>query len=175
MVSARSTLKLKTIYLTCIGLAMQANLWAHGVKHGTHDATGPYPVVQQAFGIAGNPKKLSRTIMLDMDDTMRFTPSEVRVKEGDTIRFVLRNKGKILHEWVLGTDKELAEHAAMMKKMPDMKHDEVHMVHVQPGETEEIVWHFNRTGTFKFACLMPGHFEAGMIGTVTVSTTAPKK
>jgi uncharacterized cupredoxin-like copper-binding protein len=157
--------------LTCsiwAGLLMHPHAWAHGTKHGTHDAAGPYPVVQQVFGIAGNPKTLTRTIILDMEDTMRFSPSDINVKQGDTIRFVLRNNGKILHEWVLGTEPELKQHAEMMRKMPDMKHDEVHMVHVAPGETEAVVWHFNRPGIFKFACLMPGHFEAGMSGTVIV-------
>ena len=153
--------------MSCISVAM-----AHGAHHGRHDATGPYQVEQKPFGIAGDPKKMTRTIQLEMDDSMRFTPSTVNVKLGDTIRFVLKNKGKALHEWVLGSEAELKEHAAMMSKSPNMRHNEVHMVHVQPGEMEEVTWHFNRPGTFNFACLLPGHFDAGMSGTVVVSPDA---
>jgi len=152
-------------------LLITGSLYASGhdaADHGRHDATGPYPVEQKPFGIAGNPKHLTRTIIVDMADTMRFVPSEITVKRGDTIRFVIRNQGHILHEWVLGDKADLAEHAVLMEKFPNMEHNEVHMVHVAPGNMQQIVWHFNRTGVFAFACLMPGHFQAGMAGTITV-------
>lgn len=136
--------------------------------HGRHDATGPYPVEQKSFGIAGNPKRLTRTILMDMEDTMRFTPNEITVKQGDTIRFVIRNQGSILHEWVLGDKSDLAAHAALMEKFPNMEHNEVHMLHIAPGKTQQVVWYFNRPGVFTFACLMAGHYQAGMMGTVTV-------
>ena len=73
-----------------------------------------------------------------------------------------------MHEFVLGTRKELEEHAELMKKFPDMEHDEPYMAHVAPGKTAEMIWHFNRVGEFEFACLLPGHFEAGMVGKIRV-------
>jgi uncharacterized cupredoxin-like copper-binding protein len=69
---------------------------------------------------------------------------------------------------VIGTPKELQEHAEMMRKHPNMEHDEPYMAHVSPGKTGDIVWTFNREGDFEFACLLPGHFEAGMRGTIRV-------
>ena len=74
-----------------------------------------------------------------------------------------------MHEFVLGTMKELKEHADMMKKHPGMEHDEPYMAHVAPGKTETITWQFTKPGTFNFGCLIAGHFEAGMIGKLTVN------
>jgi len=113
---------------------------------------------------------VKRTVTIDMTDNMRFTPERISVREGETVRFVVRNKGKMLHEMVIGTAEELREHAAMMAKFPDMQHDEPYMVHVDPGKSGEIVWNFNRPGSFEFACLIPGHYEAGMRGTITVTS-----
>jgi uncharacterized cupredoxin-like copper-binding protein len=103
-----------------------------------------------------------------MTDNMRFTPSKVAIRRGETIKFVVRNDGKVLHEMVLGTRQAIAEHAALMKKFPEMEHADANMAHVRPGKTGEIVWQFTRTGEFQFACLQPGHFEAGMAGKVIV-------
>jgi len=141
---------------------------AHGDAPHAPKATAPVKAEQQAFGIAGNPKKVARTIVFEMGDEMRFEPSSVKVRRGETLRFVARNRGRIMHEMVIGTMRELEEHAAMMKKFPGMEHDEPHMTHVAPGKTGEIVWRFNRPGVFNFACLIAGHMEAGMIGTITV-------
>ncbi|WP_348703836.1 cupredoxin domain-containing protein, partial [Acidovorax soli] len=109
-----------------------------------------------------------RTITLRMNDDMRFTPSHIEVREGDTVRLRAENRGKVLHEIVLGTQAELAQHAQMMQKFPGMEHDEPHMAHVRAGRRGDIVWHFNRPGSFDFACLIPGHYQAGMTGTITV-------
>jgi uncharacterized cupredoxin-like copper-binding protein len=148
---------------------------AHGPGgHGARHAEGSYPVVQTEFGIAGPRKQVRRTVIVDLDDRMRFTPSSVEVQEGDTIRFVLRNQGKMRHEWVLGTDAGLKQHAELMRRQPGMEHDELHMVHLDPGQTDELVWTFNRVGRFGFACLIPGHFEAGMAGSVVVAPRAPR-
>jgi uncharacterized cupredoxin-like copper-binding protein len=124
---------------------------------------------QTAWGVAGKPAQITRTIELDMADTMRFIPDKLTVQEGDTVRFVVRNTGRMLHEMVIGTPAELAKHAALMARFPNMEHDEAYMVHVDPGKTGEIVWHFNRAGSFEFACLIAGHYEAGMRGTLTVN------
>ena len=146
---------------------------AHGPGgHGARHAEGSYKVVQTEFGIAGLRKQVRRTVIIDLDDRMRFTPSRVDVEEGDTIRFVLRNKGKMRHEWVLGTDAGLKQHAELMRRHPAMEHDELHMVHLDPGQSDELVWTFNRVGRFGFACLIAGHHEAGMAGSVVVAPKA---
>jgi uncharacterized cupredoxin-like copper-binding protein len=120
------------------------------------------------FGQEGNPKRVTKTIKIDMSDAMRFTPSAVTIKRGETVKFVVHNGGKILHEMVIGTIDAIKEHAELMKKFPEMEHADANMAHVQPGKTGEIVWQFTKPGEFQFACLQPGHFEAGMVGRVVV-------
>lgn len=123
---------------------------------------------QMPWGIAGDARAAKRRIEIRMLDTMRFVPDRIEVREGETVRLVLRNSGKILHELVLGTKPTLEEHAALMMKFPDMEHDEPYMAHVAPGRRGEIVWTFNRAGEFDFACLIAGHYQAGMVGKVRV-------
>jgi uncharacterized cupredoxin-like copper-binding protein len=123
---------------------------------------------QTDWGIAGEAREARRTIEITMRDTMRFTPERLQVRQGETVRLVVRNPGKVLHELVLGTRKELEEHAALMARFPNMEHDEPFMAHVGPGKTEQLVWTFNRAGEFEFACLVPGHYQAGMVGKVVV-------
>ena len=135
----------------------------HGKKHSAATAKE-----QKPWGIAGDPKAVQRTIEIRMADTMRYTPDRIEVKLGETVRFVHRNEGKTLHEFVLGTKKELDAHAAQMRKHPGMEHDEPYMAHVEAGKTAETIWNFNRAGEFDFACLIPGHYEAGMVGKVVV-------
>ena len=130
------------------------------------------PVAQEAFGTAGDPTKVSRTIDVGMTDEMRFFPEVVDVKVGETLRFRLTNRGNTNHEMVIGTLRELQEHAALMKRFPGMEHSEPYMAHVRPGATEEIVWKFNRPGEFSYACLVAGHFEAGMVGKAIVKPRA---
>ncbi|MEO8299901.1 MAG: cupredoxin family protein [Burkholderiales bacterium] len=140
--------------------------WAHGeTKHPKYDAS---QVEDTAFGREGDPGKVSRTIQVDMADTMRFTPDSVAVKRGETVKFVIRNNGKQLHEMVLGTVDAIKAHAALMKKFPNMEHADPNMAHVMPGDRGEIVWQFGKAGEFQFACLLPGHYEAGMVGKVVV-------
>jgi len=127
-----------------------------------------FPTEEKPFGREGNPKNVSRTVKIDMADTMRYTPAEITVKRGETVRFEAVNSGKVMHEIVFGTMKELKEHAQLMKKHPGMEHNEPHMAHVAPGKTERVVWQFTRPGEFYYACLIGGHFEAGMVGKVTV-------
>jgi uncharacterized cupredoxin-like copper-binding protein len=123
---------------------------------------------QKDWGIAGDMQAVSRTIEIKMTDQMRFIPDRIEVRQGETVRLVHKNAGQVVHEFVLGTKKELDEHAALMKKFPSMEHDEPYMAHVAPHKTGEIVWTFNRAGEFDFACLIPGHYEAGMVGKVKV-------
>ena len=124
---------------------------------------------EKTFGREGVPRKVTRTIRIDMRDTMRFNPAQLVVKEGETVRFIVKNSGKTLHELVLGTLKELQEHAELMRKHRGMEHDEPYMAHVAPGKTERIVWQFTKAGEFYYGCLVPGHFEAGMLGKLVVA------
>jgi len=122
-------------------------------------------------GVPGNAKKPARTVtvvMSDSDGTMKFAPEKLDVKKGEQVRFVIQNKGALKHEFTLASVKDNDKHAEMMKKFPDMEHDDPNAKSVDPGKTAEIVWRFTRAGTFEFACLIPGHREAGMHGTVTV-------
>ena len=141
---------------------------AHGDKHGASAKIDYSKAEQMPFGVAADPKKAARTMHIEMADTLRFTPSEVIVKRGETVRFVVTNKGKLMHEMVLGTMDDLKKHSELMRKHPGMEHDEPYMAHVAPSKTGEMGWRFSKAGTFYFGCLVPGHFEAGMIGKVVV-------
>jgi uncharacterized cupredoxin-like copper-binding protein len=145
---------------------------AHGpgghAGHSAHQAARKPEMVETAFGRTGDPARVSRTIEIEMRDTMRFVPDLIEVRRNETLRLKVRNAGAVLHELVIGTDAELKEHAEMMKKFPGMEHDEPYMAHVEAGRSGDIVWQFTRAGEYKFACLIPGHFEAGMIGRIVV-------
>ena len=149
-------------------LAFAGGAFAH---EGTarKDASAPVKNEQKPWGIAGDARSAKRTIEIAMSDQMRFTPSSIEVKQGQTVRFVVTNKGKLLHEMVIGDKKTLEEHAALMVKFPNMEHDEPYMAHVPSGKKETLVWTFNRTGEFDFACLVNGHYQAGMVGHITVA------
>ena len=157
-----------TLMLT-MGLLTLPAVHAHSpAAHPNHHAQQASPAEQKDWGIAGDAKKVLRTIEIRMTDNMRFAPNQLQIKLGETVRLVAVNAGKVLHEIVIGTPQELKAHAEMMKKHPGMEHDEPYMAHVDPGKKGDIVWTFNRAGSFEFACLIPGHFEAGMIGRITV-------
>jgi uncharacterized cupredoxin-like copper-binding protein len=129
---------------------------------------GPVPTEEKAFGREGDRRTLSRTIRVKMSDGMRFAPDTLPIKLGETIRFVVSNSGKLTHEMVLGTMEDLRQHADLMKRHPGMEHDEPYMIHVASGKTQTMVWQFTKAGEFHYGCLVPGHFEAGMMGKVVV-------
>jgi uncharacterized cupredoxin-like copper-binding protein len=142
----------------------------HAHEQKAHTATSaPAKKEQKPWGIAGDNRNVKRTINIDMTDDMRFSPNRIEVRQGEVVKFVVKNQGKMLHEFVIGTKKELDEHAAMMLKFPNMEHDEPYMTHVQPGATGQVIWHFNRPGEFDFACLIAGHYQAGMVGKIKVN------
>ena len=122
-----------------------------------------------AIGKPGKATNAKRTVKVEMLDTMRFNPQSITVKQGETIKFIIKNSGKVKHEMVLGTEKELKEHAEVMKKNPEMEHDDANQITVQPGKSGEIIWQFTKMGKVNFACLQPGHYDAGMAGTITVN------
>jgi uncharacterized cupredoxin-like copper-binding protein len=120
------------------------------------------------FGREGDPRKATRTITIETSDTMRYFPEHVSVKKGQTVRINVRNSGALPHEMMIGTMDDLKKHAAMMKQNPEMSHDDANVARVEAGMTGRIVWQFTRSGEFYYGCLAPGHFEAGMIGTIVV-------
>jgi uncharacterized cupredoxin-like copper-binding protein len=158
---------LKTLYSATIivtialvpGAAFAA-AGAPGHSHATFSAGEP-----------GNPKMRSRVVVVTMkegDGKMMFVPERVEIKRGEQIRFVLQNNGELEHEFILATTAENVKHAEEMKKNPDMEHDDPNAKRVKPKKKSEIVWRFTKAGTFEYGCLIPGHREAGMIGTIIV-------
>jgi uncharacterized cupredoxin-like copper-binding protein len=137
----------------------------HKEMHGSADMAGH----GSAAGMPGDPAKGSRTVPVEMDDSMRFAPAEIDVKAGETIRFFVVNRGKVTHEMVIGTAVELDEHAEMMRRTPGMRHAEPNQITLAPGQRGGIVWTFDKAGSFAFACLVPGHKEAGMVGKIVVN------
>jgi uncharacterized cupredoxin-like copper-binding protein len=142
-------------------LAASAAL-AGGTHGGGHHDESP-------IGQPGVAKNVTRTIEVDAADSMRFTPSNLTVKKGETIRFVIKNSGKVPHEFSLGTEKELMEHYEVMKKFPNMEHEEANKISLKPGKQGEVIWRFTKAGVVNFACLNVGHYEAGMKGQVNVA------
>lgn len=161
-------------YARNTSLALLAALaFTAGAHQGAmHPASDSVRAEQKDWGIAGEAKAATRTISVTMGDDMRFTPELIEVKQGETVRIVVANRGRMLHEFVLGTIKELDEHAALMMKFPNMAHDEPYMVHVPPGQSGQMIWTFNRAGQFDFACLIAGHYQAGMVGKIKVAQSA---
>lgn len=142
-------------------------VWPHSEEE--HEEEIDYSDVEEhSFGRASDPANAAQTIEVEMNDTMRFTPSEITVNAGDTVRFVIKNNGQLLHEMVLGSLDDLKEHAELMKKFPGMEHSEPHMAHVAVGDTQEMGWEFTSSGEFFYGCLVPGHFDAGMKGRIIV-------
>lgn len=130
-----------------------------------HDGT------ERAYGEPGNPKKPARVVqivMRDADGKMEFLPNRVEIKQGEQVKFVLRNNGELDHELVLGTLAENLKHGEQMQKNPDMEHDDPNARRLAPKKTSDIVWKFTKAGEFDFSCLIPGHREAGMSGTIVV-------
>ena len=131
----------------------------------SHDAAG------FSAGESGDAKKPSRIIQVTMqerDGKMLFAPDRVEIRKGEQIKFVLHNSGELDHEFVLATAQENSEHAAMMKENPEMRHADSNARRVAPKQTSELVWKFTKAGEFEFACLIPGHRDAGMFGAVDV-------
>lgn len=148
------------------------------LAHENHSAAKTATAIkkeQMPWGIAGDARDARRTIEIAMTDDMRFTPSNIEVRQGQTVKFVVRNNGKVLHEMVIGDKKTLDEHAALMLKFPGMEHDEPYMAHVAAGKEGSLVWNFNRPGEFDFACLIAGHYQAGMVGKIKVIAATTNK
>jgi uncharacterized cupredoxin-like copper-binding protein len=149
----------------CIGALVGAAAVATKRPGYAHDAK------HFSAGEPGNPKRASRTITVTMteeDGKMLFKPSRIVVKRGEQIRFVLANAGHLTHEFMIATPEENKKHAALMMKYPDMEHDDPNGKTLKTKEKGELLWRFTKRGEFEFACLVPGHYEAGMYGKIVV-------
>ena len=149
---------------------ISANVWAaegrpgHSHSHGGHGKTF-------SAGEPGNPRQPAKTVQVTMgefDGKMLFVPARIEVRKGEQIKFVLRNNGELEHEFVLASTADNLRHAEEMKKNPNMAHEEPNGREVDPKKTGEMIWKFTKAGEFEYACLIPGHREAGMIGTILV-------
>jgi len=157
-------MKFKSI-IAAISIGLLASIATQSSATGNH-AGGHAD--SEAIGKPGKAVNIKRTLTVEMLDTMRFTPDSIMVKQGETIKLIVKNSGKVKHEMVLGTEKELKEHAEVMKKNPEMEHADENQITVQPGKSGEIIWQFTKAGKVNFACLQPGHYEAGMKGALMV-------
>ena len=155
-----------------LAFALLASSFVATAHEGTAHKAGPVASEQKPWGIAGDVGHAKRTVGVSMSDDMRFTPDRIEVRQGETVRILVKNNGAMLHELVIGSRRTLDEHAALMVKYPAMEHDEPSMTHVKPGESGEIIWTFNRPGDFDFACLVAGHYQAGMVGRIKVRPAA---
>lgn len=151
-----------------VGLIMLAAPFAAVAGPGE---AGHSHAAQATYGKPGDPKKPARLVQVSMrevDGKMMYFPDKLEVRKGEQVRFKLQNNGELEHEFVLATVEENRKHAEQMKKNPDMEHDDPNAKRIQPKKGDEIVWQFTNAGEFEYACLIPGHLEAGMRGTVVV-------
>lgn len=156
--------------IVLLGMALTSTpAWAGAgpAGHSHHHGHG----ASFSAGKPGDPRKPARVIevrMAEGDGRMLFAPDRLEIRKGEQVRFVLRNDGALEHEFVLASTADNLAHAEAMKKAPEMEHDEPNAKRLAPGKTGEIVWRFTRAGRFEYGCLIPGHREAGMTGTVVV-------
>ena len=143
--------------------------------HGSDTSMGPMSDTDAkseynfTFGHPGKADKVDRTIKINALDSMKFSPQKLKIRTGETVRFIVTNQGKLKHELVIGDAKEQKEHAQEMKDMPNMAmHDDANGVSVEPGQSKTLIWQFNGPGTVELACHEPGHYEAGMVSKVIV-------
>jgi uncharacterized cupredoxin-like copper-binding protein len=122
-------------------------------------------------GEPADPKQASKIIQVTMEESdgkMLFVPARLEIRKGDQVKFMLRNNGELDHEFVLANTAENREHAEAMKKHPDMAHADANGRRIAPKTTSVMAWKFTEAGEFEYACLIPGHREAGMVGTIVV-------
>ena len=120
-------------------------------------------------GDARKPARVVEVVMQEGDGKMLFVPDRISVKRGEQIRFVLKNEGELDHEFMLDTEAHNKKHAEAMQKNPEMEHDDPNGKQLKSKTNTELLWRFTTPGTFEFACLHPGHYDAGMKGIVVVT------
>lgn len=126
-----------------------------------------------AIGVPGDADKVVRTVTIAMKETtsgkMLFSPANFTVSAGETIRIKFSNTGETDHEFVMDTAEAILEHKKLMEKFPEMEHDDPNAIRLQPNGKGEIIWTFGKAGDYAFGCLIPGHYEAGMKGTLKIT------
>lgn len=164
MVSKSST-KRSLVASASVGLVLMAALaaYAHSDEHKAHSE-----YISGELGDPGKPFRVVELSMMDGNGTMAYAPAEVDVKKDEQIKFVIKNSGTLDHEFFLDSFEKNAAHKIEMQKNPEMEHDDPNAVRLASGKQTEILWKFSTAGTFEFACLIPGHYEAGMHGKVVV-------
>ena len=153
---------LRPAVLFALSVLAAAGAYASGTHPGAHHA-------DELSGRVCAAARTTRTVSVAMADRMRYAPANIEVEQNETVRFVVTNSGKLKHEIMLGTDKDLMGHYEALKKNPAKVHAEANMVTLAFGQTGEVVWESTKAGKVDFACLQPRHYEAGMKGAVTVS------
>jgi uncharacterized cupredoxin-like copper-binding protein len=164
-----SVTALLALTAAAFGPEMMTRASAHGDAHGGHK--GGHVARSFEAGEPGDPTKPFRTIeivMKEVDGSMLFAPHRVEARRGEQIKFVIRNEGQLEHELLIDSFAKNQEHKAEMEKHPDMDHDEPNGTRLKPAARKELVWRFTKAGSFEFACLIPGHYEAGMKGVIVV-------
>jgi uncharacterized cupredoxin-like copper-binding protein len=152
------------VLICALALAFSATNFSRAFAHSGDDD-------DYAAGEPGNPTKPSRTVDVTMSEangTMSYEPAEIDVKKGEQIKFIVKNVGTLKHEFFLDSFAHNASHKIEMQKNPEMEHDDPNAQSIEPGKQKEILWKFSKLGSFEFACLIPGHYEAGMHGKVVV-------
>ena len=165
-------MRVRMLVQAALMAALSTGAFAAGTGHSHDDHPHDGALGHTAtFGEPCNPKAKERIVQVDMLDngTMRFSPAKWTIKLGETIRFNVRNRGVADHELMLGTVADLEEHAKLMQQFPEMEHAEPFAVSLPPGKNGVILWKFTKVGQFAYGCLKPGHFEAGMKGTIVVN------
>jgi uncharacterized cupredoxin-like copper-binding protein len=162
-------MRLRTLlaFFLAVGLFPGAAMAGPGHKPGE----GHGHPEETAYGKPGDPKKPARVVQIVMreaDGKMLFIPDKLRIRKGEQIRFQLRNNGEIDHEFVVATLEDNLKHMKEMEKNPDMEHDDPNAKRLKPKTAGEIVWQFTKAGTFDFSCMIPGHRQSGMFGTIIV-------
>ncbi len=164
-------LNLRKLWVGILSMAFfSVSAWAGAGPSGHNHSEHNHGAVFSA-GKPGDPAKPARVVqvtMVETDGKMLFLPARIEIKKGDQVKFLLRNNGKLDHEFVLASTAENLEHAKNMKANPDMAHDEPNGKQLAPSKTGQIVWKFTKAGEFEYACLIPGHREAGMVGSIVV-------
>lgn len=154
-----------TLSAALVATLLSAPAFAAPGHEGAHD--------EMAVGAPADPSTSARQIKISMKENssgkMLYTPNQIRVSKGETIRISITNDGEVPHEFVMDEAAKNQEHKALMQKFPEMEHDDPNAVRLEPGESSDILWTFSNAGKFEFACLIPGHYEAGMHGPLTVA------
>ncbi|KZY81963.1 hypothetical protein A3740_05885 [Oleiphilus sp. HI0068] len=128
----------------------------HGGAHGGHHG-------ESLAGKPGQESEVDRVINVEANDAMRFVHEPFNIKNGETIKFIITNKGAVPHEFSIGTKDEHMEHGQMMMKNPNMHHGPGgNAITVAPGKTEILIWTFEEAAEVEAACNIPGHYQAGM-------------